>query len=43
MQVWYAGDRNRKVEGVKLRWRASYKLNQETKTEMGDVTEFSLA
>ncbi|KAI0121693.1 VHS domain-containing protein [Xylariales sp. AK1849] len=43
MQVWHSGDRNRKVESVKLRWRVSYKLGNETKTEMGDVAEFGLA
>jgi hypothetical protein len=43
IQVWHLNDRNRKVESVKLRWRVSYKLGSETKTEMGDVAEFGLA
>lgn len=43
MQVWHLGDRTRKVESIKLRWRMSYKLAGETKTEMGDVAEFKLA
>jgi ADP-ribosylation factor-binding protein GGA len=43
MQVWHLGDRTRKVESIKLRWRVSYKLGGETKTEMGDVAEFTLA
>ncbi|KAJ1324056.1 ADP-ribosylation factor-binding protein GGA [Microdochium nivale] len=43
MQVWHAGDKSRKVESLKLRWRLSYTLGGETKTEMGDVTEFSIA
>ncbi|KAH6638562.1 VHS domain-containing protein [Truncatella angustata] len=43
MQVWYTGDRSRKVESIKLRWRMSYKLGAETKTEVGTIPEFGLA
>lgn len=41
--VWRAGDRSNKVESVKLRWRVSYKVGGELKTEMGEIPEFSLA
>lgn len=43
MQVWHLSDRNRKVQSIKLRWRISYKVGSEVKTEMGDVPEFSIA
>ncbi|KAK6063855.1 vhs domain-containing protein [Seiridium cupressi] len=43
MQVWHSGDRSRKVENIKLRWRMSYKLGAETKTEVGNIPEFGLA
>ncbi|KAK7932278.1 hypothetical protein PG985_002990 [Apiospora marii] len=43
MQVWHAGDKTKKVETIKLRWRVSYKLGSETKNEMGDVAEFGIA
>ncbi|KAK8085665.1 VHS domain-containing protein [Apiospora hydei] len=43
MQVWHAGDKSKKVETIKLRWRVSYKLGSETKNEMGDVAEFGIA
>lgn len=38
------GDHSRKVDSVKLRWRASYRLaGGEVISEMGDVPEFSIA
>ncbi|KAK7976314.1 hypothetical protein PG989_014777 [Apiospora arundinis] len=43
MQVWHAGDKTKKVETIKLRWRVSYKIGSETKNEMGDVAEFGIA
>ncbi|KAI4596903.1 hypothetical protein KJ359_004813 [Pestalotiopsis sp. 9143b] len=43
MQVWHAGDRSKKVESIKLRWRVSYRLDSETKTEVGSIPEFGLA
>ncbi|KAI0474937.1 VHS domain-containing protein [Xylariaceae sp. FL0804] len=43
MQVWHAGDRAKKVETIKLRWRVSYTLGGEAKSEMGDIPEFGLA
>ncbi|KAF6837534.1 vhs domain-containing protein [Colletotrichum musicola] len=42
-EVWYAGDRNRKVQSIKLRWRLSYKVGGEQKNEMGEIPEFSIA
>ncbi|KAF4775471.1 VHS domain-containing protein [Colletotrichum scovillei] len=43
VEVWHAGDKNRKVQSIKLRWRISYKVGAEAKNEMGEITEFSLA
>ncbi|KAI1338171.1 VHS domain-containing protein [Xylariaceae sp. FL0016] len=43
IEVWHAGDRNKKVERIKLRWRVSYSTGGETKTEMGDIPEFGIA
>ena len=43
INVWHAGDKSKKVEGIKLRWRAAYKVNGELKTEMGEIPEFSVA
>ncbi|KAK3942072.1 VHS domain-containing protein [Diplogelasinospora grovesii] len=43
INVWHAGNRSRKVESIKLRWRVSYKLGGEVKSEMGEIPEFSLA
>ncbi|KAF9873585.1 VHS domain-containing protein [Colletotrichum karsti] len=42
-EVWHAGDKNRKVQSIKLRWRASYKVGSEQKNEMGEIQEFSIA
>ncbi|TDZ27658.1 putative ADP-ribosylation factor-binding protein [Colletotrichum trifolii] len=42
-EVWHAGDKNRKVQSIKLRWRVSYKVGTEQKNEMGEVPEFSIA
>ncbi|KAK3376631.1 VHS domain-containing protein [Lasiosphaeria ovina] len=41
--VWHAGDRSKKVEAIKLRWRASYKVGTEVKMETGEIPEFSIA
>ncbi|ORY61005.1 VHS domain-containing protein [Pseudomassariella vexata] len=43
IQVWHSGDKSRKVENVKLRWRMSYKIGGIAQTEMGDVAEFGVA
>ncbi|RGP68299.1 putative arf-binding [Fusarium sporotrichioides] len=43
VQIWHAGNRTQKVTSAKLRWRASYKMNEQAVNEMGEVTEFSLA
>lgn len=43
IEVWHAGDKSKKVESIKLRWRAAYKAGAELKTEMGEIAEFSLA
>lgn len=41
--VCHAGDENRKVESVRLRWRVAYKVGEEARTEMGEIPEFSIA
>lgn len=43
IEVWHAGDKSKKVESVKLRWRVAYKVGGESKSEMGEIAEFSLA
>ncbi|CAJ2508549.1 Uu.00g135750.m01.CDS01 [Anthostomella pinea] len=43
IQVWHAGDQTKKVASIKLRWRVSYTLGSEVKSEMGDIPEFGVA
>ncbi|KAG6020387.1 hypothetical protein E4U41_002865 [Claviceps citrina] len=43
VDVWHSGDRARRVETVKLRWRATYKVGPEQKDESGEIAEFSIA
>ncbi|KAG6113589.1 hypothetical protein E4U13_003742 [Claviceps humidiphila] len=44
VDVWHAGSRTQKVESVKLRWRATYKVGgTEQKAETGEIPEFSVA
>ncbi|KAH7349601.1 VHS domain-containing protein [Plectosphaerella cucumerina] len=43
VEVYHAGDRSRKVQSIKLRFKASYKLGEEVKNEVGEVAEFSIA
>ncbi|KAL7951225.1 VHS domain-containing protein [Trichoderma barbatum] len=43
VDVWHTGNKNQRVDSVKLRWRASYKVGEEVKNEMGEIAEFSLA
>ncbi|CAN8104942.1 unnamed protein product [Discula destructiva] len=43
IEVWHAGDKGKKVESVKLRWRVAYKVNGKAKSEMGEIPEFSIA
>lgn len=43
IEVWHAGDKTKRVESIKLRWRVAYKLAGEVKTEMGEIPEFGLA
>lgn len=43
VDIWHAGNRNQKVESVKLRWRATYKVGAEQKNEMGEISEVSIA
>lgn len=43
VEVFHAGDRSKKVESIKLRWRVSYTLGAEQKSEMGEIPEFGIA
>lgn len=43
VQIWHAANRGQKVESVKLRWRAAYKVGGESRNEMGEVPEFTIA
>ncbi|QUC17174.1 uncharacterized protein UV8b_01415 [Ustilaginoidea virens] len=43
VQVWHAGNRSRKVDSVKLRWRATYQVANEQKNETGEIPEVSIA
>jgi hypothetical protein len=43
VEIWNKGDRDKKVESIKLRWRLSYKVGAEQKQEVGEIPEFTLA
>ncbi len=43
INVWHSGDRTKKVDAIKLRWRVAYKVGGELKHEMGEIPEFSVA
>jgi hypothetical protein len=45
VEVWHAGDRNQKVETVKLRWRMAFRVGAggEVKNEMGVIEEVNIA
>ncbi|PNH39722.1 hypothetical protein VD0004_g7199 [Verticillium dahliae] len=43
VEVNHAGDRSRKVEALKLRFRVSYKVGGALRNEAGAVAEFSIA
>lgn len=43
LEVWHAGDKSKKVEAFKLRWRVGYKLSGEVKNETGEVAEVKIA
>lgn len=43
IRVWHAGNRAKKVETIKLRWRVSYKVAGELRNEMGEIPEFGIA
>ncbi|XDG04800.1 hypothetical protein ABKA04_004415 [Annulohypoxylon sp. FPYF3050] len=43
VQIFHAGDRAKKVESIKLRWRAAYSLGGEARSETGEIPEFSIA
>ncbi|KAI2469118.1 VHS-domain-containing protein [Annulohypoxylon bovei var. microspora] len=43
VQVFHAGDRAKKVESIKLRWRVAYTLGADQRSETGEIPEFSLA
>lgn len=43
VDVWHAGDKSKKVQAIKLRWKVTYKVGGEAKSEMGEIPEFSIA
>ncbi|KAI2622732.1 VHS-domain-containing protein [Hypomontagnella submonticulosa] len=43
VEVFHAGDRARRVDTIKLRWRVGYVLGGEQKSEMGEIPEFAVA
>lgn len=43
VDIWHTGNRNLRVESVKLRWRAAYKIGGEQTSEDGEIPEFSIA
>lgn len=43
IEIWHSGDKSKKVESVKLRWRVAYKVGVEMKSETGEIPEFSIA
>lgn len=43
ISVFHAGNQTEKVKAIKLRWRVSYKVGEETKAEMGEIPEFGIA
>ena len=43
IEVSHAGNKTKRVEGIKLRWRASYKLAGEAKQDVGEIPDFPLA
>ncbi|KAJ4423267.1 ARF-binding protein [Gnomoniopsis sp. IMI 355080] len=43
IEIWHSGDKTKKVESVKLRWRVAYKVGSEMKSETGEIPEFSIA
>ncbi|KAI1331498.1 VHS-domain-containing protein [Xylariaceae sp. FL0255] len=43
IQIWFAGDKTKRVATAKLRWRVSYTLGGETKDETGAIPDFSVS
>lgn len=43
MDVWHTGDRARRVESAKLRWRAAYRVGAQQHNETGEIPEFAIA
>ncbi|KAM7221921.1 VHS domain containing protein [Rhypophila decipiens] len=43
MNVWHAGNKAKKVDAIKLRWKIAYKVAGELRNEVGDIPEFSIA
>ncbi|SPQ24668.1 c20686a7-a84c-403d-83a5-f6f780e231a6 [Thermothielavioides terrestris] len=43
INVYHAGNKTRKVEAIKLRWKVSYKVGGDLRQEMGEIAEFSVA
>lgn len=43
IKVWHFGDKTKKVEAIKLRWRVAYKVAGDLRNEVGEIPEFSIA
>ncbi|KAK3898193.1 VHS domain-containing protein [Staphylotrichum tortipilum] len=43
IRIWHTGNRDMKVETVKLRWRVSYNVGGKVQQEMGEIPEFTVA
>ncbi|KAL7620083.1 ARF-binding protein [Parahypoxylon ruwenzoriense] len=43
VEVFHAGNHARRVDSIKLRWRVAYTLGTESRSEMGEIPEFSVA
>ncbi|KAK3346684.1 VHS domain-containing protein [Lasiosphaeria hispida] len=43
IHVLHSGNKSQKVQAIKMRWRASYKVGGEARSEMGEIPEFTLA
>jgi ADP-ribosylation factor-binding protein GGA len=42
VEVWHTGDRTRKVETIRLRWKATYKVGGDDRAETGEVPELKV-
>lgn len=43
VEVYHAGDKGKKVQSIKLRFKLSYTVGAEARNEVGEIPEFSIA